>query len=346
MIKWLNLPDPTKRNAYIQIAEQMGMSAFAVEKDWWVSRTLDIIFQMPIAAHLVFKGGTSLSKAWKLINRFSEDIDLAIDKEFFNGYKGDISKTKITRLRKEAGAYTTGVFFEELKEKFRENGFTKLEFKVIEAKDSDQDPRVLEIYYPNLIVPSSEYVLPRVQIEVSCRSLREPFTFQKFGALVDEVYAERDFAAPLFEVPTVNPERTFLEKLFLLHEEFHRPVEKMRVDRLSRHLYDVHQLAQAGIAESAFGDKELYETIVSHRYKFSRVGEVDYNHHNPKILNPIPPAEVIGEWEADYAKMKEDMIYDGDKPSFEDLINNLKGLKAKLQAVVWDFDCKFPKPAQ
>ena len=103
MIKWLNIPDSTKRNAYIQIAEQMGMSAFAVEKDWWVSRTLDIIFQMPIAAHLVFKGGTSLSKAWKLINRFSEDIDLAIDKEFFEGYKGDISKTKITKLRKEAG---------------------------------------------------------------------------------------------------------------------------------------------------------------------------------------------------------------------------------------------------
>ena len=156
------------------------------------------------------------------------------------------------------------------------------------------------------------------------------------------MYAERDFAAPLFEVPTVNPERTFLEKLFLLHEEFHRPTNKMRVDRLSRHLYDIHQLAQAGIAELAFGDKDLYETIVSHRYKFSRVGDVDYNHHNPKTLNPIPPPEVIVEWEADYAKMKEDMIYDGKKPLFEDLITNLERLKAKLQAADWGFDCKFP----
>lgn len=108
----------------------------------------------------------------------------------------------------------------------------------------------------------------------------------------------------------------------------------------------MHQLAQAGIVESAFGDKELYETIVSHRYKFSRVGEVDYNHHNPKKLNPIPPAEVIGEWESDYAKMKEDMIYDRDKPSFEDLINNLEGLKSKLQEVDWNFDCKFPNSTQ
>ena len=117
--------------------------------------------------------------------------------------------------------------------------------------------------------------------------------------------------------------RTFLEKLFLLHEEFHLPKEKMRVDRLSRHLYDIYHLTKAGIAANTINDKELYETIVSHRYKFSRVGEVDYNLHNPKTLNPIPPQEVIADWKTDYAKMKEVMIYEEKKPSFEDLINNL-----------------------
>jgi predicted nucleotidyltransferase component of viral defense system len=112
--------DKTEKKAIFQaIATEMGMKPFAVEKDWWVSRTLEIIFQMDIAKHLVFKGGTSLSKAWKLINRFSEDIDLAIDKEFFEGYNGDISRTQINKLRKEAGTYTTGKFFEELKEEFR-----------------------------------------------------------------------------------------------------------------------------------------------------------------------------------------------------------------------------------
>ncbi len=77
-----------KEAIFNAIATEKGMTPFAVEKDWWVSRTLEIIFQMGTAKHLVFKGGTSLSKAWKLINRFSEDIDLAIDKEFFVGYKG------------------------------------------------------------------------------------------------------------------------------------------------------------------------------------------------------------------------------------------------------------------
>jgi predicted nucleotidyltransferase component of viral defense system len=323
------------------IAAEKGMTPFAVEKDWWVSRTLEIIFQMPIAAHLVFKGGTSLSKAWKLISRFSEDIDLAIDREFFEGYKGEISKTQIGKLRKVAGVYTTGVFFEELQQEFIVKGFVELEFKIIDTGESDQDPRIIEIYYPNVITQPTEYVLPRVQIEISCRSLREPFSIQTFGSLVDEFYIDRDFAESLFEVQTVNPERTFLEKLFLLHEEFHRPAAKMRVDRLSRHLYDIYYLAKAGIASKAINDKELYETIVSHRYKFSRVGEVDYNLHNPLTVNPIPVAAKLDEWKSDYAKMKEDMIYEVKKPSFEELISNLHDLRNLLQTLDWKFELKF-----
>jgi predicted nucleotidyltransferase component of viral defense system len=326
------------------IAADKRMTPFAVEKDWWVSRTLDIIFQMDIAKHLVFKGGTSLSKAWKLINRFSEDIDLAIDKEFFEGYKGDISRTQISKLRKEAGIYTTGTFFEELQAEFQEKGFNELTYKIVDTGESDQDPRIIEIYYQNVVSQPTEYVLPRVQIEISCRSLREPFSIQTFGALVDESYADKEFAEPLFEVPTVNPERTFLEKLFLLHEEFHRPAEKMRVDRLSRHLYDIYHLTKAGIAEKAIKDKGLYETIVSHRYKFSRVGEVDYNLHNPKTINPIPVTEKIDEWKADYAKMKEDMIYEENKPDFDKLINNLNYLRTQLQALDWQFELEFPIP--
>jgi predicted nucleotidyltransferase component of viral defense system len=323
------------------IAAEKGMTPFAVEKDWWVSRTLEIIFQMPIAAHLVFKGGTSLSKAWKLINRFSEDIDLAIDREFFEGYKGEISKTQIGKLRKVAGVYTTGVFFEELQQEFIVKGFVELEFKIIDTGESDQDPRIIEIYYPNVITQPTEYVLPRVQIEISCRSLREPFSIQTFGSLVDEFYIDRDFAESLFEVQTVNPERTFLEKLFLLHEEFHRPAAKMRVDRLSRHLYDIYYLAKAGIASKAINDKELYETIVSHRYKFSRVGEVDYNLHNPLTVNPIPVAAKLDDWKSDYAKMMEDMIYEVKKPSFEELISNLHDLRNLLQTLDWKFELKF-----
>ncbi|WP_026725231.1 nucleotidyl transferase AbiEii/AbiGii toxin family protein [Flavobacterium sasangense] len=329
-----------KEAVFNAIATQMGMKPFAVEKDWWVSRTLEIIFQMEIAQHLVFKGGTSLSKAWKLINRFSEDIDLAIDKEFF-GFKGELGKNQRDKLRKTAGIYTTETFFKELEAAFEKRGYKNLDFKIIEAKDSDQDPRVLEIYYPNVIPADTAYILPRVQIEVSCRSLREPFTVRSFGALVDEVFVDREFSEPLFHVPAVNAERTFLEKMFLLQEEFHRPTDKMRVDRLSRHLYDLYHLSKNGIADKAINDKELYETIVAHRYKYSKVGDVDYNLHNPKTLNPIPIESKMDEWKTDYTKMKEDMIYEENKPSFEELINNLEEVKSKLQKVEWNFELKF-----
>jgi len=320
------------------------MTPFAVEKDWWVSQTLKIIFQMPIAKHLVFKGGTSLSNAWRLIHRFSEDIDLAVDKNYFVSSKGTWSRRAITNLRKEAGIYSTGIFFEELKSRFLKSGFKGLEFKVVDAKDSDQDPRIIEIYYPNEIFGLSEYLLPRVQLEIGCRSLRDPFSDRIFGSLVDEVYAGKEFAEELFSVPTVNPERTFLEKIFLLHEEFHRPSEKMRVNRLSRHLYDVHHLVKAGIVKKAIMNKGLYETIVDHRYRFSRLGGVDYNLHNPMVINPIPPPEIIGAWKSDYAQMLEDMIYEESKPTFEQLIDSLNELKIALQKLKWKFELSFPNP--
>ena len=343
-IDFYNIENEEKIAIFNAVATEKGMKPFAVEKDWWVSRTLEIIFSMDIARHLVFKGGTSLSKAWKLIQRFSEDIDLAIDREYFFKSDKDWEKKEITALRKEASLFSTGVFFDKLKEEFLKKGFNGLVFKVIEAKDSDQDPRIIEIYYPNLITQPSEYVLPRVQIEIGCRSLREPFSVQTFGALVDEVYTDKDFAEPFFQVPTVNPERTFLEKLFLLHEEFYRPQEKMRIDRLSRHLYDVYQLSKAGVSDKAINDKELYETIVAHRYKFARIGGVNYNNHNPKTLNPVPPPELMDDWEKDYAKMLEDMIYEEEKPTFADLIENLNILRMQLQMLGWEFELIFPIP--
>ena len=107
-----------KAAIFNEIAAEKGMKPFAVEKDWWVSRTLEIIFQMDISKHLVFKGGTSLSKAWKLINRFSEDIDLAIDKEFFEGFKGDISNSKITKLRKKQAFIQLKLYLKNCKKSF------------------------------------------------------------------------------------------------------------------------------------------------------------------------------------------------------------------------------------
>lgn len=341
MIKWLTIPDKTKINAFEQVAEKLGIPAFVVEKDWWVVRTLEIIFESRTANHLVFKGGTSLSKSWNLIHRFSEDIDLAIDRKFL-GFEGELSKNKRTQLRKVANKFTEDHFYPELQTIFKEKGFNNLVFKLIDAKDSDQDPRIIEIYYPNLINPDRvNYIQPRIQIEIGCRSLIEPFTMRPVTSFLDEIYSSMAFAEPSKLIPSVNPERTFLEKLFLLHEEFHKPIEKIRVDRLSRHLYDVYQLSQSSFSEKALQDYELYNTIVEHRYHFTRVSNVDYNLLTPKTLNFLPIPEVVEAWEEDYKKMKLQMIYHPEAPSFEELLNQLIQLKLRINQLTWKLNKKY-----
>ena len=338
-INFYNIPDTEKSIIFEQIANAKSMAPFAVEKDWWVVQTLAVIYEMDVAEHLIFKGGTSLSKAWKLIQRFSEDIDFALDRAFL-GYNGELSKKERTALRKASGVYVAQTFFSELVAKFQEKGFSGLRFELVDEVESDKD-RTINVYYPNLIA-SPGYLQPKIQIEIGCRSLIEPFTIQTFASLVDEEYADQDFAQAPIHVPTVNPERTFLEKIFLLHEEFQRPPEKMRVDRLSRHLYDVYKLSKTDFAEKALNDKQLYEKIVEHRYKFTRIGGVDYNLHQPQTINMLPIPQVIEAWKVDYKTMLELMIYEENPPSFDEILNGLTKLKDKINSLNWKFELQFP----
>lgn len=337
---FLDLSTADKEAIFNQISNDTGMPSFAVEKDWWVVQTLSVIFEMEAGKHLVFKGGTSLSKAWKLIQRFSEDVDLSIDRAFL-GFGGELSKSKRTELRKVASEYTSGPFFEELQERFAARGINELTFNLVKAESTDQDPRVIIVNYPN-VINSPGYIEPSVQIEIGCRSMQEPFTIMAFASLVDETFIGSSFIQPGIMVPTVNPERTFLEKVFLLHEEFHRPIERMRVERLSRHLYDVVTLAKTEFAEKALSDPSLYQTIVDHRQAFTRVGGVNYNSLQPQTIDPMPRPEVLDAWRADYQKMVEQMIYEPSPPSYDEIISKLRSLKERINNLFWKLDKKYP----
>lgn len=339
MTNFYDIPDKLKNEIFTEVGKKSSLPAYAAEKDWWVVQCLSIIFDMDIGKHLVFKGGTSLSKAWGLIERFSEDVDLAVDRSFF-GFEGELGKSQRTKLRKKASNYITDVFVPELKRKFNKSGFNDVDVKAIEPLSSDQDPRIIEIYYPN-VIESPAYIRPKVQIEIGSRSMREPFTLVPVKSLIDEYYPDKDFAQPEIEIPVVNAERTLLEKIFLLHEEFQRPEEKIRVDRLSRHLYDIYQLDKSGFTDKAIAGKELYETIVRHRYIFTKLGGVDYNKHNPKYINPIPPSELMDAWGKDYQIMKEQMIY-GDSPSFDELIAGVRKATEMINNIGWEFELTFP----
>lgn len=330
LTSWLQLSDTTKRNIYIETGRKIGLPAMAVEKDWWVVHTLALIFSMECAPALIFKGGTSLSKGWNLIQRFSEDIDLAIDREYL-GFEGNLNRQQIKKLRKASYAFMTKAFIEELTERFAAAGFKDVNISYTDTGQSDQDPIIIEIYYPKL-TEKENYLRPGVLVEVGCRSLREPTTQRTFSTLVAENFSDRPFADRPIIIPIVNPERTFLEKIFLLHEEFQKAPERIRVDRLSRHLYDIEKLSQTEFTEIALSDLDLYQMIVNHRKMFTALAEVNYDNHSPDKIVFVPPHNLRPAWEADYKQMRESMIF-GDVLGFEDLIQALTILQVKINKI-------------
>ncbi|UXE67156.1 MAG: nucleotidyl transferase AbiEii/AbiGii toxin family protein [Chryseotalea sp. WA131a] len=329
--EWFQLPDETKIRLFTETSRQIGLpSSSAAEKDWWVVHTLSVIFSMDCANALIFKGGTSLSKGWNVIHRFSEDIDLALDREFL-GFSGELTKGEIRKLRRKSFQFISEVFTEELKNKFVELGFKDLTVKPREVENHDQDPLIIEIYY-NKLTETDTYLKPGVLVEVGSRSLKEPFTQRTFGTFISEIYTDNPFTDKPITIPIVNPERTFLEKIFLLHEEFQKPFGKIRVERLSRHLYDIEKLCQTEYAEIALQDRELYNTIVRHRSKFTAISGIDYAKHNPENIKFIPPDSIIKMWKADYEEMKGSMIYDNPL-DFDQLINRLTELQKRINAI-------------
>lgn len=208
---------------------------------------------------------------------------------------------------------------------------TNVEINITETTNSDQDPRIIEIFYPS-VFDNMGYIRPKVIIEVGSRSLREPFSVRSFRSFVGENYPGQPFADSSILIPTVNPERTFLEKVFLLHEEFQKPIDKIRVERLTRHLYDIERLMDTEFAEKALTGSKLYQDIVAHRRLFTPIRGIDYDNHIPQKINPIPPSEIIDEWQKDYEIMQGSMLY-GESLSFSELIERIEELKKRFQSI-------------
>jgi len=330
--EWLNLPEKNRQNIYTETGKRTGLPAFAIEKDWWTVHTLSLIFSMECAPALVFKGGTSLSKGWNLIQRFSEDVDLALDREYLR-FEVELSPGAVRKLRRKSFEFLTTVFVEKLQNKFMETGFTGVSVKIQQVESHDQDPIIIEIDYPKL-TEKDTYLKPGILVEIGSRSLKEPFTLKTFGTLLAENFSEQPFADKPIKIPTVNPERTFLEKIFLLHEEFQRPQENIRVERLSRHLYDIEKLSQTEFAEIALSSADLYYTIVDHRRRFTHISGVDYANHSPDKIRFIPPDNLLKVWEIDYQQMRENMIY-GESLTFAELIGRLAELQNRINQIKW-----------
>ena len=211
---WLTLPIERRIDILNQATEFTGLPVVAIEKDWWVTLALNACFSLPYNEHLIFKGGTSLSKAWNLIERFSEDIDLALDRKYL-GFEGDISKTQIRKLRTKSCEFISTVFVEDLKKVFTEwNAINECSIIAQAVKDTDKDPQIIEIHYQS-VLDTERYLPQKVLIEVGSRSLTEPTEKREINSIFSSLFPNLNFTDKPFSIATVLPQRTFLEKVFL-----------------------------------------------------------------------------------------------------------------------------------
>lgn len=331
MEEWFKLNEKDRKLIIEQVSSKKNLLPVAIEKDLWVMIALRAIFNTDLKEYLVFKGGTSLSKAWNIIERFSEDIDLAVDRSFF-GFTGDLSRTQIKNLRKASCKYVNETFIKLLNDELLKQGVKEFVLTVTKFEESDTDPLAIELRY-NSLVDKQEYLNPRILIEISSRSLIEPFEARELKSLISEVYPDQLFIDKPVIIPTVLPSRTLLEKMFLLHEEFQKPKErKIKYARMTRHLYDISRLMDTPYLDLALKDKDLYNTIVEHRSQLTKISWVDYSKHTHSTLNFIPPENAIAEYKKDYQEMEESMFY-GESETFEELIEKLRELNQRVNEI-------------
>jgi predicted nucleotidyltransferase component of viral defense system len=327
MNKFLHLSAEQRRDACLEVYQAMQLDAPSVEKDFWVCWTLRELFALPgLGRHLTFKGGTSLSKAWQLIARFSEDIDLIVDKSAL-GIAVDASpdhapSKKQRRIRLEALMLACRDWVQnQLQPALAARlGATLGDIGWRLEVDPDMaDGQCLLLHYPSVFTEASgSYVSPIVKIELGARSDDWPHTARLIRPYVLEHFPQIDADATC-SVQVLAAERTFWEKACLLHEETFRPANKPRKHRMARHYYDLWCLLRAGVGERALADTALFQRVAEHREIFFRYSWVDYSTHKPGTFRLTPTAEHAAAWRADFQQMLGPMFF-GEVPKFDEMI--------------------------
>lgn len=271
-----------------------GLPLLAVEKDWWVMMVLKALSGTQYSSLMSFKGGTSLSKGWQLIDRFSEDIDIALKREDRFAITAT-SNNQLAKVRRTARHYIIRELPGELAAGLERMGIKDFSIEPVTHLEKDNDervelratthPSVILVKYKSVVPDLSEYIQPQVKMEISCLSMDEPVEPKRMKTFISETVPEAEDIEVVFN--TVLPTRTFLEKIMLLHEEFQKVTP--RTKRMSRHLYDISRIMRTSFGIDAISDHKLYDEIVRHRSIFNRLDFVDYATLDRKSVNFIPP---------------------------------------------------------
>ncbi len=321
-----------ERKPYFETAAANAgnISAYIMEKDFWVCWTLKRLFSMAtLTDHLIFKGGTSLSKVFGVIERFSEDIDISISKEFL-GFGGDNDpekaggsnkvKAKIQELGEACSKYVNTQLLADLQKEIERALGTADGWK-LEPDPGDKDKQTLLFVYPPTGAKASGYIKPWVKIEMGARSDHWPahqYTLQPYLAL----HVKDSLESPDVDLKAMDAKRTFWEKATILHSFVHLPEDKAIGERQSRHYYDFYRLLHTEHAKAAVAELDLLTRVATHKSVYFRAGWAKYEEAKKGTLGLMPGKRVEEFMRQDYGQMQE-MIF-GEVPAWADILAAIK----------------------
>ncbi len=311
--------------------------ASIIEKDFWVCWALHRLFTvLKFRPQLIFKGGTSLSKVFKVIDRFSEDVDLSISRrdlgfaEARNPEEAGISKGEAKRRLEALVEQCKLTVNEKLLPELRRDFAAMLGPSGWSIDLDADDPQTLVFAYPHSDATAKlKYVRPAIRLELGARS-------DDWPAVEAEItpYAAEDFPGVFTQakclVRTLSAERTFWEKATLLHAECHRPETKATAERHSRHYYDLYCLSRHEIGREALKRGDLLERVVQHKSFFFSSSWANYATAKPGTLRLVPDGRRLAVLSKDYDEMQAMMF--GVSPTWSDIIEELKQLEARINA--------------
>ena len=320
-----------RRLVFEAAAANLGTTPAVVEKDFWVCYVLDHLFhRCPLSNALTFKGGTSLSKAFHLIQRFSEDVDLILDWRAL-GYGRDEpweprSNSAQERFKSDAtkrtGAYLRETFVPALAGSLAESLGHEVSVR------TGEEPETVWFDYPRTY--DSPATLDSIMLEIGPMAAWSPSVEATIEPYVAEVMPN-DAEMLSTTVRTVSPERTFWEKATILHQEAMRPEEKRMPRRYSRHYYDLYRLGNSPVLERALADTKLLSRVVEFKEKFYRTPWAHLSEARPGTIRLVPPKYRLDALESDYRTMAP-MLF-GEQPAFREIMRFIGKLEDKINAV-------------
>ncbi|MBO1304724.1 nucleotidyl transferase AbiEii/AbiGii toxin family protein [Enterococcus sp. 669A] len=329
MIDFLNLSEKERSEIFRITAMDIGVSDAIIEKDFWVVLMLDILFHHSrFGEHFGFKGGTSLSKVYNVIHRFSEDIDLVLDWRLL-GYEKDEpwqqrSKTAQRKFNDQANQraaeWIKDELVPELQLKSQRLGIADLDLRI--AVD---DPQTIEVFYPRFHEDQS--ILQVIRLEIGPLAAWTPCESQEVFSYTAEHFPQL-FEQPSTIIPTVAVNRTFWEKATILHKEANRTNSRVP-DRYSRHYYDLYEMSRTPIKDQAFSDLQLLQQVVSFKMKFYADNSANYEEVLAGNLKLVPDEKQVNLLRNDYQKMQRMMF--GVFPDFTEILDGLKELEHQFQ---------------